>query len=170
MPSSSDLVPLVYDELRRLAAEKLACEAPDLTLQPTALVHEAYVRLADWKCSASWWGRAAFFAAAAEAMRRILVDQARKRNAVKAGGQFERLPFIDTMGAIETSPMDLLVLDEVLTELEQHDFLAAELVKLRFFAGFTHQDAAEFLQIERRAADRLWALARTWLYRRLTSE
>ena len=167
MLSTSDLLPLVYDELRRLAVEKLAREAPGFTLQPTALVHEAYLRLAELNCSANWWGRGAFFAAAAEAMRRVLVDQARKRSTVKAGGQFERLPWGETIGMSESSPLDVLALDEVLTDLEKHDALAAELVKLRVFAGFSHQDAAKFLQIERRAADRLWVLARTWLYRRL---
>lgn len=170
MQSTEELLPLVYEELRQLAAEKLARESPGMTLQPTALVHEAYLRLERYRCSASWWGRGAFYAAAAEAMRRILVDRARQRRALKSGGQRGRLPLTDSTVAVDDTSIDLVELDEVLSDLQQNEPIAAELVKLRFFAGFTHQEAADVLQIERRVADRLWTLARAWLYRQLSTK
>ena len=164
--AAGQLLPLVYDELRRLAAARLAQEKPGQTLQATALVHEAYLRLVG-VADKPFDGRGHFFAAAAEAMRRILIDNARRKVAAKRGGNARRLSF-DEAAAVSDEPRDdLLALDEALTELEQHDSQAAQLVKLRYFAGLTHQQAAETLGITRRAADRLWALARAWLHQRL---
>jgi RNA polymerase sigma factor (TIGR02999 family) len=165
--AADELLPLVYDELRRLAAQKLAGEAPGQTLQPTALVHEAYLRLVRPGAEPQWDSRRHFFAAAAEAMRRILIERARRKATHKRGGGGRRLDLEDLELAAEDRSHDLLALDEALTELEQHDAQAAQLVKLRYFAGLTHQRAAEVLGISRRAADRLWALARAWLYQRL---
>ena len=165
--AAEKLLPLVYDELRKLAAQKLAHENPGQTLQATALVHEAYVRLIDAKQAQTWDGRGHFFAAAAEAMRRILVDKARSKAADKRGGHGKRLDLDQLTLASAEPSADLLALDEALTQLEQHDAAAAQLVKLRFFAGLTHQDAADALGITRRAADRLWALARAWLFQQL---
>jgi RNA polymerase sigma factor (TIGR02999 family) len=162
-----DLLPLVYDELRRLAANRLEQEVPGQTLQPTALVHEAYLRLVGNDPGLPWHGKAHFFAAAAEAMRRILVDRARARATLKAGGGARRLDLDDLAANVEDRPDRSLAIDEALAELERHDELAASLVKLRYFAGMTHQEAADALGIGRRAADRLWALARAWLFRRL---
>jgi RNA polymerase sigma factor (TIGR02999 family) len=168
--AAEQLLPLVYDELRLLAAKKLAHEKAGQTLDATALVHEAYLRLVGGDASSHWDGCNHFFAAAAEAMRRILVDRTRQKAALKAGGNARRLDFDRLeLAALEIAP-DLLALDEALTELQKHDFQAAELVKLRFFIGLTHQQAAEALGIGRRAADRLWALARAWLYRQLTQD
>jgi RNA polymerase sigma factor (TIGR02999 family) len=164
------LLPLVYEELRKLAAQRLAQERPGQTLQSTALVHEAYLRLVDVEAAQEWDGRGHFFAAAAEAMRRILVDRARHKAAEKHGGGLQRIE-LDEAISITDSPgakrVDPLALDEALTELEQHDEQAARLVKLRYFAGLSHQDAAEAMGVTRRAADRLWALARAWLFQRL---
>ena len=157
----------MYDELRRLAAQKMAQENPGQTLQGTALVHEAYLRLVDRDEAQRWDSRGHFFAAAAEAMRRILVEQARRKGALKRGGGARQ---IDLEGVAAASPElsdDLLALDDALQELEHHEAIAAKLVKLRYFAGLTHQEAAEALGIGRRAADRLWALARAWLYKRI---
>jgi len=171
-PNAAELLlPLVYDELRRLAAAKLAQETPGQTLQPTALVHEAYLRLVDVEKARHWNSRGHFFAAAAEAMRRILIDRARSKGARKHGGDFRRLDFdqVALVGDDEGSQDELLAVDEALTELEQHDAQTAQLVKLRYFGGLTHQEAADALGIGRRVADRLWALARAWLYRRLSS-
>ena len=162
-----ELLPLVYDELRKLAAQKLAQEAPGQTLQPTALVHEAYLRLVDVKDPQRWEGRGHFFAAAAEAMRRILVERARRKGARKRGGGATRVDLADAAPAGADHSFDLLDLDEALGELERHDAQAAGLVKLRYFAGLSHQEAAEALGVGRRAADRLWRAARAWLYQRL---
>jgi RNA polymerase sigma factor (TIGR02999 family) len=159
---SEQLLPLVYDELRRLAAQKLAQERPGQTLQATALVHEAYLRLAG--SASSWNSRGHFFAAAAEAMRRILVEQARARQRLKRGGDARRLELNDQLLA-GGDGVDLLAVHDALDALERHDARAAALVKLRFFAGFEHQEAAELLSLSRGAADRLWLLARAWLYR-----
>jgi RNA polymerase sigma factor (TIGR02999 family) len=167
--AADQLLPLVYDELRRLAAHKMAQEAPGHTLQPTALVHEAYLRLVG-EAEQSWDNRRHFFAAATEAMRRILVDQARRRAAKKRGGNARQVEWDDALAVAPSSRDDLLALDEALTELEQHDAQAAALVKLRYFSGLTHQQAAEALGITRRAADRIWAVAKTWLYQRLHEE
>lgn len=167
--NSADLLPLVYEELRQLAAHKLYAEAPGQTLQATALVHEAYVRLVDARESSQWANRNHFFAAAAEAMRRILIERARQRESLKGGAGRTRSPLSQADFMSRESDVDLLALNEALDELESHDRRAAELVKLRFFAGFGHVEAAEIMQIERRVADRLWVLARTWLYRQLSS-
>jgi RNA polymerase sigma factor (TIGR02999 family) len=165
--AADELLPLVYDELRRLAAQRLAHERPGQTLQPTALVHEAYLRLVGDDPGRSWHGRAHFFKAAAEAMRRILVDRARGRAALKAGGTLKRLDLDDFAADALDHPDLSLDLDSALTELESHDETAAQLVKLRYFAGMSHQEAADALGIGRRAADRLWAVARAWLLQRM---
>jgi RNA polymerase sigma factor (TIGR02999 family) len=165
--AAGELLPLVYDELRQLASARLAAEQPGQTLQPTALVHEAYLRLVG---DQQFDGRGHFFAAAAEAMRRILVESARRRATAKRGGDRKRADFDPAAVADDGREADLLALDDALTELERHDPQAARLVKLRYFAGLTHQQAAEAIGIGRRAADRLWALARAWLYQRLSAE
>jgi RNA polymerase sigma factor (TIGR02999 family) len=169
--AAADLLPVVYEELRRLAIQKLARERPGHTLQATALVHEAYLRLVQSErrgSSSPWSSRGHFFAAAAEAMRRILVDQARRKQADKHGGGWLRVELPDHLAAPQPSSDDLVALDEALSRLEHHDPDAARLVKLRFFAGLSHQDAAEAMGISRGAADRLWALARAWLFRQLS--
>jgi RNA polymerase sigma factor (TIGR02999 family) len=169
--ASAQLLPLVYDELRGLAAQKLAQGKPGQSLEATALVHEAYVRLVEAVAAkdeaAHWANRRHFFAAASEAMRRILVESARRKAAFKHGGQRRRVPFDESLPVSDESPHDLLALEDALTELQGHDKPTAELVKLRYFAGLSHQQAAEMLGITRRAADRLWALARAWLRQRL---
>jgi RNA polymerase sigma factor (TIGR02999 family) len=164
--AAGQLLPLVYDELRRLAAQKLAHEAPGQTLQPTALVHEVYLRLVG-DGEPRWESRGHFFAAAAEAMRRILVDHARRRAAQKRGGAARRVAWHDQLAVAGPQDDDLLALDEALDELERHDAQAAGLVKLRYFSGLSHQQAAEALGVSRRVADRLWVVARAWLYQRL---
>jgi RNA polymerase sigma factor (TIGR02999 family) len=165
------LLPLVYDELRKLAAQRMAQEPAGQTLQPTALVHDAYLRLVDVDHPQSWHGRGHFFAAAAEAMRRILVERARRKASVKHGGGLRRIDLEQlTVPCDDTRADDLLALDDALAELERHDPTAAALVKLRYFAGLSHQEAADALGIGRRAADRLWALARAWLYQRVNQD
>jgi RNA polymerase sigma factor (TIGR02999 family) len=171
--AAAQLLPLVYDELRRLAAQKMAQEAPGQTLQATALVHDAYLRLVaspQRKLGEEphWNSRGHFFAAAAEAMRRILVDQARRKQADKHGGGRLRGSLPDDLAAPAGRSDDLVALDEALSRLEGHDPDAAQLVKLRYFAGLSHQDAAQALGISRGAADRLWALGRAWLFRQLS--
>jgi RNA polymerase sigma factor (TIGR02999 family) len=166
--AAEQLLPLVYEELRSLAASRLAQERPGQTLQPTALVHEAYLRLVDVNLPQHWNSRGHFFAAAAEAMRRILVDQARRKQADKHGGGRLRIDLPEDLAAKEAGSVDLVALDEALSRLESHDPDAARLVKLRYFAGLSHQDAAEALGISRGAADRLWALGRAWLFRQLS--
>ena len=165
---AEQLLPLVYDELRRLAAGRMVNEKPGQTLDATALVHEAYVRLVDVDRPQHWEGRGHFVAAAAECMRRILIERARKKQCEKHGGALQRLDLDHLHIADETRPDELLMLDEALGELERHDAQVASLVKLRFFAGLTHQQSAEALGISRRAGDRLWMLARAWLYQRMT--
>ncbi len=163
------LLPLVYDELRKLAAQRLARESPGQTLQATALVHEAYMRLVDPCCTGQHWNsRGHFFAAAAEAMRRILVDQARRKQAEKHGGGRLRVDLPDDLAAPEELSDDIVALDEALCRLESHDPDVARFVKLRYFAGLSHQDAAEAAGISRGSADRLWALGRAWLFRQLS--
>ena len=160
---AAQLLPLVYDELRRLAAQRLAQEQPGQTLQATALVHEAYLRLVDVKKVQRWDSRGHFFAAAAEAMRRILVESARRRHSAKHGGQLQRLD-LDTVQSLAESPTDdLLALDEALTRLAHVNPRAARLVHLRYFGGLTIQQAAEVLGISSRTADADWAYARAWL-------
>jgi RNA polymerase sigma factor (TIGR02999 family) len=166
--AAEQLLPLVYDELRKLAAQKLAQEKPGQTLQATALVHEAYLRLVDAGGTRQWNSRGHFFAAAAEAMRRILVDQARRKQADKHGGGRLRVDLAEGLAAPDARADDLVALDEALGRLERHDPDAARLVKLRYFAGLSHQEAAEALGISRGAADRLWALGRAWLFRQLS--
>src|SRR5438270_921658 len=166
--AAEQLLPLVYDELRKLAIQRLAQEKPGQTLQATALVHEAYLRLVDVAEAQDWNSRGHFFAAAAEAMRRILVDQARRKQAGKHGGGRLRVELPEGLAAADAPSDDLVALDEALTRLESHDPDAARLVKLRYFAGLSHQDAAEALGISRGAADRLWALGRAWLFRQLS--
>jgi RNA polymerase sigma factor (TIGR02999 family) len=161
--AAGQLLPLVYEELHKLAAQKLAHEAPGQTLQPTALVHEAYLRLVDVERPQQWECRNHFFAAAAEAMRRILVDNARRKRSLKRGGQLARLDLetVDVSGP-EISE-DLLALDEALEKLAHTEKPAADLVKLRYFAGLTAKEAAAVLGISERTADRLWAFGRSWL-------
>jgi RNA polymerase sigma factor (TIGR02999 family) len=166
--AAEQLLPLVYDELRKLAAAKLAHEQPGQTLQATALVHEAYLRLVDGEQTQPWNSRGHFFAAAAESMRRILVEQARRKQADKHGGGRLRIDLPDDLAAAESRTDDLVALDEALSRLERHDADAARLVKLRYFAGLPHHEAAAALGISRGAADRLWALARAWLFRQLS--
>jgi RNA polymerase sigma factor (TIGR02999 family) len=165
--AAGELLPLVYDELRKLAVARLADEKPGQTLQATALVHEAYLRLVGGAQPRDWNGRGHFFAAAAEAMRRILVDAARRKQADKHGGDRVRVDLPEGLAASGRSD-DLVALDEALTRLEGHDPDAAQLVKLRYFAGLSHQEAADALGVSRGAADRLWALARAWLLRQLS--
>jgi RNA polymerase sigma factor (TIGR02999 family) len=175
-PQAGDqLLVLLYDELRRLAAQKLAHEKPGQTLDATALVHEAYLRLLPGDTAAgqpggSWQSRNHFFAAAAEAMRRILIERARHKASLKRGGAAERIDLDAALAAAPDESDHLLAVHDALTALEQHDAQAAQLVKLRYFAGLQHQEAAEALGLTRRAADRLWALARAWLYQHLSGE
>ncbi len=161
------LLPLVYDELRKLAAVRMAQEAPGRTLQATALVHEAYVRLVEADPERHWDSRGHFFAAAAEAMRRILVDSARRRLSLKHGGDRAREPLDESQIVAPEAPGDLLALDEVLSRLAVKDPRSAELVKLRYFAGLTMREAAAALGVSSRTADDIWAYARAWLYREL---
>jgi RNA polymerase sigma factor (TIGR02999 family) len=165
--AAEQLLPLVYDELRQLAAQKLAREAPGQTLDATALVHEAYLRLVGPGDEPHWDSRGHFFAAAAEAMRRILVERARRKATRKRGANIQRLDLDQIEVAADERSQELLLLDGALQELERHDAQAAQLVKLRFFAGLTHQQAAKALGISRRAADRVWTLARAWLYQQI---
>jgi RNA polymerase sigma factor (TIGR02999 family) len=168
--AAAELLPLVYDELRKLAAAKLAYENPDQTLQATALVHEAYLRLVDADQARRWNSRAHFFRAAAEAMRRILVDNARRKRSLKRGGEFNRVE-LDALEATGVLPAeDVLALSEAVEKLAAHDTDKAELVKLRFFGGLSVDEAASVLGISRATADRHWQYAKTWLYCELTRE
>ncbi len=168
--AAGDLLPLVYSELRKLAAARLAHEKPGQTLQPTALVHEAYLRLVEDGQSQRWDSRQHFFAAAAEAMRRILVENARRKASLKHGGQRHRQDLAGIDIAEPEQPEELLAVDEALTELEQADPGAAQLVKLRYFTGLTIPQAAEVLGVSPRTADRLWVYARAWLFRKIGRE
>jgi RNA polymerase sigma factor (TIGR02999 family) len=163
-----ELLPLVYDELRRLAAQKLAVERPGQTLQATALVHEAWLRLVR-RDDPGWGGQTHFFAAAAEAMRRILIENARHKQRIKHGGGLERVEFEEVEIACGMTPDELLVLDEALTELEQVDAVGAKIVQLRFFGGLTHVQIAQALDISLAAVGRSWAFCRVWLFRRMRS-
>lgn len=162
--AAEQLLPLVYDELRRLAAQRLAREAANQTLQATALVHEAYLRLVDVDQRQRWDSRGHFFAAAAEAMRRILVENARRKLSLKRGGEYERVELQDGDVTCEAPGDDLIALDEALGLLEQASPEKAKLVKLRYFAGLTLEQAAEALNISRATASRHWTYARAWLY------
>jgi len=161
-----ELLPLVYDELRRLAAHKMANEMPGQTLQPTALVHEAWLRLTGG-ANQEWNGRGHFFAAAAEAMRRILVENARRKQRVKHGGELQRVDMTTLDVAILSDDGHLLAVDEALEKLAARDPLGAQLIKLRFFAGLPNVEAARLLEIPERTAKRTWAYARAWLYEEL---
>jgi RNA polymerase sigma factor (TIGR02999 family) len=162
--AASQLLPLVYDELRKLAAQKLARETPGQTLEATALVHEAYLRLVGEDEQQHWDSRGHFFAAAAEAMRRILVEKARQKASLKRGGDRDRVDVVDSLLAAPEPREDLLALDAALTKLAETDKQAAELVQLRYFAGLPIPEIAEILGISPRTADRLWAYARAWLH------
>jgi RNA polymerase sigma factor (TIGR02999 family) len=167
-PSAAEqLLPLVYDELRKLAAAKLAQERPGQTLQATALVHDAYLRLVDVERAQHWNSRGHFFAAAAEAMRRILVDNARRKQSKKRGGDRAHLDLDQLAAATSERTDDVLDIDDALVGLAKADPQAAELVKLRYFAGLSIPDAAAALDISPRSADFLWAYARAWLLRSL---
>jgi RNA polymerase sigma factor (TIGR02999 family) len=164
------LLPLVYEELRRLAAQRLAAENPGQTLQATALVHEAYLRLVDVGHVQAWDNRGHFFAAAAEAMRRILIEGARRKKGPQRGGNHRRLDLEAAVSLAETPASDLLSIDEALTKLAAVAPQKAELVKLRFFAGMTIPEAAAVLRISHATAERYWTYARTWLYCELQGE
>jgi len=168
--AAGQLLPLVYDELRKLAAERMAQEIPGQTLQATALVHEAYLRLVGVEQAQHFNSRGHFFAAAAEAMRRVLVEQARKRGRLKRGGDRQRLDLDALQLCVPEAADELLALDEALAELAQKHPDKAELVKLRYFAGLTVAEAARALGISTSTADRHWTYARAWLYRRIVGD
>lgn len=167
-PSAADqLLPLVYGELRKLAAARLALEKPGQTLQATALVHDAYIQLVDVEKVGHWDSRGHFFAAAAEAMRRILVDQARRKQSLKRGGEHTRQEFEEARLVAPEVGDEILALSDALDHLAETDHQAAELVKLRYFAGLTSEQAAEVLGISSRTADRIWVYARSFLLREI---
>ena len=167
-PSAADqLLPLVYEELRRLAAAKIKHEKPGQTVQATELVHEAYLRLVDVEEVQRWNSRGHFFGAAAQAMRRILVDRARSKKREKHGGELHRVPLDELRVGVDTPPDELIRLDECLEELIKSDSQSAELVKLHCFAGLSIEQAAELLGISARTAYRDWAYARAWLLKRI---
>jgi RNA polymerase sigma factor (TIGR02999 family) len=170
--AAEQLLPVVYDELRKLAAAKLSQEKPGQTLQATALVHEAYLRLVgpDGGELQHWNSRGHFFAAAAEAMRRILVNRARDKNRLKRGGRMQKIDFEKVEFAMETPDDDLLAVDEALTRLAVENPTCAELVKMRFFAGMSVREAAAALGVSSSTADRYWAYARAWLFEALRSD
>jgi RNA polymerase sigma factor (TIGR02999 family) len=168
--AAEQLLPLVYNELRQLAAQKLAQEQPGQTLQPTALVHEAYLRLVDVAAPQQWNGLGHFFAAAAEAMRRILIDNARRKQADRHGGGRQRMD-LDKVEAVADAPShDLLALDEALDHLSRHDPIVGQLAKLRCFAGLSVDEAAEALGLPRATVYRHWTFARAWLRSQLAGE
>jgi RNA polymerase sigma factor (TIGR02999 family) len=168
--AAEELLPLVYDELRKLAATKLAHEKPGQTLQATALVHEAYLRLVDGDRAEHWQSRGHFFAAAAEAMRRILVENARRKHGPKSGGGRQRVP-LDEVAVVAPAPgYDVLAVDEALRRLAAREPVKAELVKLRFYCGFSLPQAAEILGLSVPTAERYWRFARTWLYAELDTD
>ncbi len=167
--AAEELLPLVYEELRKLAAHRMANEPPGQTLQPTALVHEAWLRLVEVE-GARFANRAHFFAAAAQAMRRILIENARRKQSPKYGGGLQRVA-LEEAGAVQRlRPDELLALDEALEKLAAEDPEAARLVDLRYFVGLGHQEAAEIMGISRRQADVLWAYARAWLFEQMRKE
>jgi RNA polymerase sigma factor (TIGR02999 family) len=167
--ASEDLLPLVYEQLRALAARKMRHERPGQTLGATALVHEAYVRLVDTTKVQLWESRWQFFAAAAEAMRRILVDKARSRGRIKRGGDRDRVDLDKLELAVDDPPDELIALNEALLSLAKEHPDKAQLVKLRFFGGLTHEEAAQALGISISTADRQWSYARAWLYRHMAA-
>lgn len=164
--AASELLPLVYGELRQLAKARMRNESSDHTLDATSLVHEAYIRLVGSN-DPGWHNRGHFFAAAAEAMRRILIDSARRKSAKKHGGEGHRVPWDEAVLPATMVGTDLIALDEAMTRLEVHDAVAAKLVKLRFFAGLNVSEAAQVLNISTRTAERNWTYARAWLHREL---
>ena len=168
--AAAQLLPLVYEELRKLAAQRLTHEKPDQTLEATALVHEAYLRLVDTETVQHWNSRGHFFAAAAEAMRRILVESARRKNRLKHGRERQRVD-LDSGCRVSPAPsLDLLALDEALSRLAETEPAKAELVKLRFFAGLTMPEAAAALDISLATAERYWTFAKSWLYAELSDD
>ena len=166
--AAEQLLPLVYDELRKLAAAKLAQEKPGQTLQATGLVHEAYLRLVNVEEAQRWNSRGHFFSAAAEAMRRILVEQARRKGSWKAGGRMARMDLADVEPEVLGSQLDLIALDEALSQLETVDPRSAQVVKLRFFAGLTVRQAAESLGVSLATAENDWSYAKSWLRMQLS--
>jgi RNA polymerase sigma factor (TIGR02999 family) len=162
--AAEQLLPLVYDELRKLAAARMANEPADHTLQPTALVHEAWLRLTGSDPNAQFANRAHFFSAAAEAMRRILIERARRKGAGKRGGNWERIDLDKVDVAVETDDDTLLLVNEALEKLAKEDANAAEIAKLRFFGGLTLEEAAQVMGVTERTANRYWAFARVWLF------
>ncbi len=165
--AAEELLPLVYDELRNLARRHLANEPPGQTLQSTALVHEAWLRVSGAGGGRAWTHRGHFFAAAAEAMRRVLIDNARRKQRVKHGGEMRRIPFEKAEIAVAAPVDELIAVDEVLDELAKVDTEAAELVKLRYFAGLSTEESADILGISARSAYRDWQFARAWLHKRI---
>ena len=165
--AADELLPLVYEELRRLAARKMSRQSPGHTLQPTALVHEAYIRLVRSE-DRGWNSQTHFFAAAAEAMRHILIDNARRRQRGRHGGNRRKVDLDDIHPTIEGPSTDILALSEAIDRLTEEDPKAAELVKLRYFAGLTLEQVASILGVSRRTADRYWAYARAWLYHEIS--
>ena len=168
--AADQLLPLVYEELRRLAGMKMAYESPSHTLNATALVHEAYVRLVGDAPAITWNHRGHFYGAAAEAMRRILIEHARKKKSQKRGGTQTRVPLDELQIAEVGNGVDLIELDDALTKLALEDPVSAQLVQLRYFTGLTTAEAAECLGVSPRTADRLWVFARAWLYREMGGE
>jgi len=164
---SEHLLPLVYDELRRLAAARLAQEKPGQTLQATALVHDAYIRLIDVENAPSWNSRGHFFGAAAEAMRRILIEHARRKGGPKAGGKHQRVELEEVDFEVFDSPIEFLDLNDALTRFEIHDPRAAQIVKLRYFAGLDRQQVADCLRISIATVDNDWVYAKSWLHMEL---
>jgi RNA polymerase sigma factor (TIGR02999 family) len=167
--AADELLPVVYDELRRLAAQKMLQEKPGQTLQATALVHEAYIRLVGME-SQSWHSRTHFFSTAAEAMRHILVDNARRRNRLKRGGGQNKIDLDNIEIEADDPATNIIALDEALARLAKEDPVKAELVKLRYFAGLTIEQAAEMLNISRATAERYWSYTRAWLFHEINKD
>lgn len=163
------LLPLVYDELRRLAHSYLRKERSDHTLQPTALVHEAYIRLVDWQ-NAAWQDRAHFFAVAAQSMRRILIDYARQHRSEKRGGELQKIALDDVITFADEQEIDLLALDEALAQLESFDERQCRIVEMRFFGGLTIEETAEVMKLSPSTIKNEWLLTKTWLYSKLTGK
>jgi len=165
--AAEELLPLVYEELRKLAAAKMASEPPGQTLQPTALVHEAWLRMTGSSPAQEWNGRGHFFGAAAEAMRRILVENARRKARLRYGGQVQRVDFTSLDLASDCADEQVLAVSEALDKLAKRDAVGAELIKLRFFVGVSQAEAAQMLGLAERTATRVWAFARAWLHEEL---
>ena len=168
--AADELLTLIYRQLRRLAAARLNAENPNITLQVTELVSEAYLRLLGQDRPQTWHDRSHFFGAASEAMRRILVDHARRKQSLKRGGAVQKLQLNESFVADQNKSDEILAVHEALDELQAHDAEAAKLVKLRYFVGMRHAEVAQVMGISKRSADRLWLIARTWLYRRLDKD